>query len=137
MTYRSGYRAAAIAALKSAPLTRGATVLSAWAGSIDVETLPVMGVVTPQERSTPSTHGSFERVTMMQVVLKRTGGDDLEDVLDADAAEIEPVIMMAVGSGDVQCLLEDLSIVVNAEGGQKIGTLIQTFRVTSWRSLGP
>jgi len=137
MTYRSGYRAAAIAALKSAPLMRGATVLSAWAGSIDVETLPVMGVVTPQERSKPSTHGSFERVTKMQVVLKRTGGDDLEDILDADAAEIEPVIMMAVGSGDVQCLLEDLSIVVNAEGGQKIGTLIQTFRVTSWRSLGP
>lgn len=136
MSYRSLYRTAAIAALRAAPRTRPMAVLSAWAGNIDVDALPVMGVVTPQERSTPSTHGSFERVTMLQVVVKRAGGDDLEDILDADAAEIEPVIMMAVGSEDVQCLLEDLSIVVNAEGGQKIGTLIQTFRVTSWRSLG-
>lgn len=137
MMYRSSYRAAARAALALADRTAGMTQLTAWAGNIDADLLPVLGVVTPQEQSERSTHDSYERSTLLQVVVKRLGGDDIEDVLDADAAEIEPRIMQAIEDvGGVQCLLDSLSITVGGDGEQKIGTLIATFRVTSWRSLG-
>lgn len=136
MTYRSAYRASARAALAALGRTAAMTQLTAWAGNIDADLLPVIGVVTPDERSQPSTHGGFERTTLLQVVVKRLGTDDLEDVLDADAMAIEPAIMQAVGSREVQCLLESLTITVNGDGEQKIGTLIATFRVTSWRSPG-
>lgn len=136
MTYRSAYRRAAREALRIDARTMGLTQMSAWAGGIDQETLPVVGVVTPQEQSQPSTHGSNERRTLLQVVVKRLGSDDIEDVLDQDAAAVESIIVAAIQTQEIQCLLEDVSVVVNGEGESKVGTMIANFRVTSWRSPG-
>lgn len=136
MTYRAEYRAAALAALKADPRLGRLTQISAWAGNIDAATLPVLGVVTPQERATPDTHGQFQRSTLLQVVVKRLGRDDVEDVLDEDAASVEAAVIAAIMTRDIQCFPEDLTVAVSGDGEQRVGTLIVNFRVTSWRSLG-
>lgn len=135
--YRADYRSAVRDSLAAVTRFADFTVLSAWSENIDASTLPVMAVVTPSERSSPSTHGSFERGTLLQVILKRQGGDDIEDDLDDDAAAGEAAVLTAFAVRTLQCLLEEVTTVVNGEGSQRIGTVTLSFRVTSWRSAAP
>lgn len=137
MGYRSEYRAAARAALAAHPRTAEMEQMLAWASAVNAKRLPVLAVVTPQEQSEPSTHGSFERSTLLQVVVKRLGTDDIEDVLDDDAEAVELAVIAAIQTAAVQCLLEGITTTVNSDGETRVGTLIANFRVTSWRSLGP
>ncbi|WP_444668408.1 hypothetical protein [Cereibacter changlensis] len=132
---RAAFRALACAAIAADPRLQGLTQISAWAGNIDAEALPVFGVVTPQERVTPETLDSFERSTLLQVVLKRLGGDELEDRLDADADAIEPCVCLALLGAGYPCVPEDLTVTVNGDGAQRIGTLVMGFRVTWNRGL--
>jgi len=111
------------------------TQLNAWAGNISAETLPVIGVVTPQERITPDTLDMFERGTLLQVIAKRMGGDELEDLLDDDADAIEIAATSAIMAEGYRCLPEDLTITLNGDGEQRIGTVMVNFRVTYHRSL--
>lgn len=136
VAYRAAYRAAAFAALAADTRLGAVTQISAWGESLDIDTLPVLGVVTPSETARPSAHGQFERGTLLQVVLKRSGGKTLEDALDADAAAIEAAVVGALLTSEIQCFPEDLTTVVNGEGQRRIGTVVVNFRVTSWRSLG-
>ena len=133
MNSRKAWRAAALQALQASPRLYTLTTISAWTGNIPAKMLPVFGVVTPQERATPSTHSSMERSTLLQVVIKRLGGDELEDTLDEDADAVEAAICAAIGGRGVQCLPEDITVALNGDGEQRVGTLISTFRVTTWR----
>ncbi|MBT9386981.1 hypothetical protein KM176_24490 [Pseudooceanicola sp. CBS1P-1] len=133
--YRSTFRAQAKAALEASGALAGVTLLSAWAEQIDAATLPVMGVATPSERSSRSSHGgTLEKGTLLQVVLKRQGGSDLEDQLDTDTAAIEAAVSGALNGAGVQCLLEEVTTIVNGEGARRIGTATASFRVTSWHA---
>lgn len=135
--YRSLYRAAARAALALEPHFVGVTVLPAWRGNVDADSLPVMGVVTPSEATALSRHNQTERGTLLQVVIKRFGLDDLEDMLDQDSAAIEAAVIPAIwtAQNDVQCKPESVAISLDAHGEKTIGTLIVSFRVASWRPL--
>ncbi|NVK57323.1 MAG: hypothetical protein HWE26_17100 [Alteromonadaceae bacterium] len=136
MHYRSQFRADVRAALQADPLLAGITYLSAWAENIDPDTLPVMGVVTPSERSRVESHTSVEKGTLLQVVLKRRGDEDIEDDLDDDTAVIEATVIAALRTLQTQCVLEETTTVVDGSGGRRIGTATLSFRVTTWRA-GP
>jgi hypothetical protein len=136
MSLRGDFRALARAALAADPRMGEVAQLSAWAGNIPAEMLPVLGVVTPQERATLDVFDQMERSTLLQVVVKRLGGDDLEDTLDEDAEAIEDCVVTAIFAAHHRCLPEDLTIALNGEGEQRVGTAIVNFRVTWHRPLG-
>lgn len=135
MSRRSEFRAAARAALAADARMGALTQLSAWAGNIPADILPVIGVVTAQEDVEPETLEHFRRSTLLQVVVKRLGADDLEDELDADADAIEACICPAFLGRGWHCVPASLSIVLNGEGEQRIGTVNAGFRILWHRSL--
>lgn len=133
MSWRSDYRTAARAALAAVPRFADMTILSAWAGTIDPETLPVMGIVTASDQMRPSSSGQFEHETLLQVIIKRQGGDDLEDTLDDDDAAIIQAVMGAIMTRATPCWPTSMTQNLNGDGRQRIGTLVRDFRITSWR----
>ena len=135
MSQRSAFRALARQALSADPRMGDLTQLSAWAGSIPAEILPVIGVVTPQERAAMDSMGVMERSTLLQVVVKRLGGDDLEDILDLDGDAIEKCIVAVFFNADFRCLPENITVTLNGEGEQRVGTILVDFRVTWFRDL--
>lgn len=131
--YRSDYRNQAREALAAESRFAGFTVLKVWPGSIDADSLPVLGVLTPQDRSERDSQVSTSRQTLLQVAVRRIGGEDVEDILDEDSALIEAIVISALRRRDVACVLEDTSVVSNSESRQFVGTLIMSFRLQSWR----
>lgn len=131
--YRSEFRAAARLALAAHPGLQGVTVLGVWPDSIDADTLPVLGVLTPQEPSERDTHTSVTRRTLLQVALRRIGGDDVEDRLDEDSAAIEAAILSALRAPEVDVALEETSIVSHSNARSFVGTLVMSFRVQTWQ----
>jgi hypothetical protein len=135
--YRSEYRRLCRAALARTPALAGCTILPVWPGAISDEMLPVIGVLTPQEPSAQDTKTSTTKRTLLQIALRRLGGDEIEDQLDQDSAVIELVILGALRSRDLRCVLEDTSIVSNTSAAKFVGTLVMSFRLQSWRSDPP
>lgn len=131
--YRSEYRAAVRAAVSSYPGFADVTVLRVWPGSVDVQTLPVLGVVTPNEPTARDSQKSTSRRTLLQVVLRRAGGDDVEDRLDDDSDAIEALVIGALRGPELKCQLEDTSVVSHTQSEKIVGTLIMSFRLQSWR----
>lgn len=130
--YRAGYRAAVRAAMAGSAQFDGFTVMSAWAQNIDADTLPVFGVATPHEGKQREAEDSSARDTTVKVAVKRTGGDDLEDVLDDDSAIVEQLVLAVLDTDDAPCLLTDTQIELDGGGARRIGTLIMNFTVTAW-----
>ena len=130
MSNRSLFRSIARTALENDVRMIDFAQIPAWSGNISAESLPVIGVVTPQERASFLTLDAFERSTLLQVVVKRLGGDELEDQLDDDADAIEDCVGSAIREAGFPILPEDLSIVINGDGEQRIGTAIVNFRVS-------
>ncbi|WYK06458.1 hypothetical protein DWF04_022745 [Cereibacter sphaeroides f. sp. denitrificans] len=135
MNGRVRFRQIARAALAADARLQAVTQLSAWSGNIAASELPVLAVVTPQERIQPETLDEFERSTLLQVVVKRLGDDDLEDVLDDDADAVETCVFLAMMAEGFRCLPEDLSITINSDGEQRVGTAVVNFRLTWHRSI--
>src|SRR5690606_13444886 len=108
---------------------------SAWATGLNASLLPVIAVVTPSERVRPETLEHFARQTLLQIVVKRLGGDDLEDQLDLDADAIEACICPAFFAQGWHCLPDDLSLTLNGEGEQRIGTVTAGFTLSWHRTL--
>jgi hypothetical protein len=133
VSFRAGYLAAARAALSAAARFSGVTVLQSWAGTIDIESLPVIGVVIGSETIQPGSGGQFERSTLLQVILKRNGTTVVEDELDDDAAAIEAAVFPALHSRETQCFPADVAFSINGDGRERVGTVVVTFRITSWR----
>lgn len=131
--YRSEFRTLVREALAAHPRFTEVTVMRVWPGSIDAATLPVIGVLTPQERSAPDTQTTTRRGTLLQVALRRIGHDEVEDVLDADSAVVEAVVIATLRSRERNCVLKDTSVVSNSDAHAFVGTLVMSFRVTSWR----
>lgn len=132
---RSQIRARARAALSANPRMSGFTQISAWAGNISAEQLPVIGVVTPGERISPETFSHYERATTLQVVAKRMGHDDLEDILDLDADAIDAAVLQSFALLRIDCMPVSVSFTLNGEGEQRIGTVVAEYRVTWHRTL--
>ena len=132
--YRSEYRARAREAIAAVPSFAGVTVLRVWNGTIDFVTLPVVGVVTPQERVEEPRPASATRRTVLQVAVRRAGGDDVEDRLDQDSETIEALILSTFAPLNGQPILEETSVITKAEGHTNVATLVMSFRLTSFRA---
>ena len=50
---------------------------------------------------------------------------------------IEAVILGALRSRELRCVLEDTSIVSNTSAAKFVGTLVMSFRLQSWRADPP
>ncbi|MFV0303562.1 MAG: hypothetical protein ACK5IP_22295 [Paracoccus sp. (in: a-proteobacteria)] len=131
--YRSEFRAAARTALTGETRFSGFTFPKVWPGSVDADSLPVLGVLTPQDNSQMASLSSTERKTLMQVAIRRKGGDDVEDILDEDSFVIEAVILPTLRGMNVFCFLRETSVISNTDGIQNVGTLVMTFEITSVR----
>lgn len=136
MSARGSFRAIARAALAGDPRMSGFTMLSAWAGGINAELLPVIGVVTPQERVAPLTLKQAQRTLRLQVVAKRLGAAELEDEIDLDADAIEACVTAAMHAQGLRCLPEEVTTTLNGEGEQKIGTVVVSFGIEYRRPIG-
>lgn len=133
--YRANIRKAAREALAGLPRFAGFTVPAVWPGALDAETLPVLGVLTPQERREQPSRASVTCRTLLQVVVRRRGSTTIEDELDEDSEEIEAAVTAAFLRVRQGCFLEDLSVVANTDGYSNIGTLVMSFRVTTFRNI--
>ncbi|WP_111559462.1 hypothetical protein [Paracoccus sediminilitoris] len=131
--YRSLFRATARAALAAHPHFAGVRILKVWPGSVDAASLPVIGVLTPQEPSGRDSQRSVTRRTLLQIALRRIGGDEIEDVLDEDSAMIEAIINDALRSGATRAQLEETSIVSHSQSEAFVGTLVMSFRLQTWQ----
>lgn len=133
MHYRAVYRSAVRAALLASPEFGAFNARSAWAQKIDPEELPVFGVATPRESKDLEGHGTSARSTQLIVVLKRLGGDDLEDVLDIDSEAVERIVLAALLTDPERMVtLTDTEVTIDGSGAQRVGTLQMTFRAEFW-----
>jgi len=129
MTHRrASIRAAVQTALWSAPHFAGFERISAWASSVDAESLPVIGVATPSEAKVQDAHRSAERTITTIVVLKRRGGDDIEDILDEDSDLVEHLVLGAVRTLDMDIEMDRADVTVDGSAEKRIGTLTMSFR---------
>lgn len=132
---RSMIRSFARDALAADPRMSAFEQISAWAGNIEAARLPVLGVVTPGERIEGETLSHYQRATILQVVAKRLGRDDLEDQLDADADQIEFAVLAVFALHRIECTPVSVSFTLNGEGEQRIGTVVAEYRVIWHRGL--
>ncbi len=131
--YRSDIRALARMALTAHPRFAGFTAPKVWPGAVDADSLPVIGVLTPQDGSRMESFTSTERKTLMQVAVRRKGGEDIEDILDEDSEFIEAIVLAAIRAQNRFCFLRETSLVSNTDGGRNVGTLVMTFETSSVR----
>lgn len=132
MNGRIRFRQIARAALAADPRMGSFSQISAWEARPDADRLPLLMVVTPMEKATQATLSNFERSTVLQVGVKRLGGEDLEDLLDEDADAVEGAICRAFQEAAIICLPEEVTVTINTDGEQAVGTLISSFRI-AWR----
>ena len=101
--FRTEYRNSVRAALRDHARFDDFTILKVWPGVIDADTLPVLGVLTPQDRCEQDSMTSTARRTLLQVALRRDGHDEVEDVLDQDSMAIEALVIAALRRPDRAC----------------------------------
>lgn len=119
--YRKALRDAAEDAL-SAALPSWHLALS-WAHNLDTDALPMLAVMVSGEQSAAGSSDRLRRDVSLVVVLRREGGDDLDDILDAAAAQVEAAVGPAVaGVGAVLTSeLSETRIQIAGEGARRVG----------------
>lgn len=130
--YRTDLRTAARAAIAGSARFADFTQVKLWSKSIDYKTLPVFAVGTPNETCLRDGLDQTARTTRIIVAIKRLGGDELEDVLDEDSAEVERAVMAAFPPGAVD--LTETALAEDSSGEQRVGTLTMTFAAPTWQS---
>ncbi|MDF1801723.1 hypothetical protein [Thalassovita sp.] len=128
--YRSEIRAKFRGALSASSRFESFGSVRLWAKSLDYKSLPVLAVGIPRELNERSVLEETTRTISVIVAIKRLGGDDLEDVLDEDSAEVERVVMAAFDPGAID--LTETSFAEDASGEQCVGTLTMTFAVPTY-----
>lgn len=132
MTHRALYRAAASDALRNTPEFYRLTERLSWVYGADVSDLPAWGVMTPDEPATDLTKESTRRDTDLMVIVKRTGGDELQDQLDEDAAVIECNVWPALeATAAYHVTLTRTRIDISSDGATRSGLVEVTFRCTA------
>lgn len=131
--YRAEARALARMALIAHPRFADFNAPRVWPGTLDAESLPVIGVLTPQDTSRMESFSSTERKTMLQVAVRRRGAENVEDILDEDSDVVEAIVLAAIRAENRFCFLRDTSVASNTDGTRNVGTLVMTFEITSIR----
>lgn len=127
---RSALRAAVRTAVSEAAALSDFTIVPGWGRQLSPDALPGLCVFTPREMKQRNGTHSYQRQTDLIVLVKRAGGDDLEDLLDLDAEAVEVAVLpvlLNLGS-DAEAMSIDTEIPGNAE--ERVGTISITFRIT-------
>lgn len=136
---RATYRQALRVAFDAAPGLAGVKVMKAWAMPSDEADLPALAVLTPGERATASTGNQVNKAAEIVVVLKTTGGEDIEDVLDTYSEVIEAeAIAVFMGLTPQPPLFGYSAADMKIEGGsaKRVGTLEMRFEVVRFTAEG-
>lgn len=128
---RKAIRAAVSSALAGRP---GWSEISAWVQTVDASRLPAWAVATPSERSDRDSNDGFARNDLTLIVMaKRTGPEaDILADMDDDADALAPLVIAAVGTGSIDCILTETATRVDRTGERPVGTLTLQFAVTYW-----
>lgn len=127
--YRSQIRASIRLTLQMLPHFSGFSHRSAWAQNVDVASLPVIAVATPRESKEQSAFDMADRNVTAVVVIKRLGGDALEDELDLDSVHLEAAVLQTMQTLNFGGQLESTEIDLSGSAEQRVGTLTMAFRV--------
>lgn len=132
MSLRKTYRKAVRDAFDAAPEFAGYTFKRVWVRGVSSSELPAWTVMTPDEDVRSETMDQERRTSEVTVVLKRAGGDDLDDVLDDDAELIERVMAEALGALDIlDAQPTRIRPEMTGEGGETIGQVAVSFTCTA------
>lgn len=135
--YRADYRAAVIAALDAALVSRGFNRLSAWAQTVDPGQLPCFGVATPSESSTREGGATVHRSTTLQVAARIMGDEaNLESALDDLSIDIEAAVLAALDPISHIAALASTNTSIDSGGQRRLGVLIMTFTVIRFTDAG-
>ena len=125
---RASIRAALRLALSVAPRFAEFEIIPAWTSSVDARSLPVLGIATPSETKDQDTHQAAERAITIIVVLKRLGGEDIDDVLDDDSDHVEGMVLATLRTLGIDAQLDRTDVSADGSADRRIGTLTMTFR---------
>ena len=130
--YRTQIRASTRLALQHCAYFSDMTHISAWASGVDITTLPVLAIMTPNETKAEEARGSSERIVTLQVLIRRAGGEDIEDQLDLDSGHLEAAVLASLRTNSWGGELTKTEISIDHSGAQRIGSLDMQFQVTLW-----
>lgn len=119
--HRSDLRAAARAALQQDARIGRMPMLKAWAQGVDEPTLPVVTVATPTEQSGRAAKDTVQRSVTLSVIVKRSGGETIEDELDLDAAAVEAAVLPAIAGLCADADIDRTEIRMQGDGERRIG----------------
>ena len=111
--------------------------LPAWSASIDSGSLPAFAIATPLTQTSRVAADTWQRAITLLVMAKRTGGDVIEDTLDADALAIEAAMGPVFDAFGAQWWeLETEATRLDGDGADRIGSIDMTFRVAVHTAAG-
>jgi len=124
----------AVRAAVALDATLSGHALAPWGQDLDEGTLAGLGVFTPREVKRREAAGQFARQTDIVILIKRRGGDTLEDDLDTDVVAAESVALTALDS-----LVDDIEAVqietdIPGRGKQRLGQIALTLRAVQLTS---
>ncbi|MEM1079224.1 MAG: hypothetical protein AAGI09_11900 [Pseudomonadota bacterium] len=132
MSLRKTYRKAVRDAFDAAPEFAGYAFKRVWVRGVSSSDLPAWTVLTPDEDISSTAKHLERRTSEVTVILKRAGGEDLDDVLDDDAELIERVMAEALGALDIlDAQATRIRPEMTGEGGETIGQVAVSFTCTA------
>lgn len=129
--WRSALRTDVRAAIAGSDRFGDFTMISIWAKAVNADELPAIGTGVPRETTDRESLDSTVRRPLLAVVVKRVG-TDLEDLADADSAEIERLVMGVYDGTDVQPDLTETNYSEDPGGQRPVSTLTLMFAVSHW-----
>lgn len=129
MTHRKALRDAARAALQTA--LPDFTEMPVAQLAVNTSKLPAWAMGTPREVSAAASKEDLDRQVTLMVVVKREG-DDLEDLLDEDAATIEEAVIPALLPVCRHAELSETLTDQTRDGGRPVGQIV--LRISCWVS---
>lgn len=130
--YRGDIRASTRLALEHCAHFADCTMIWAWSSSIDTDAFPILAVMTPSETKGDAVRGSSERIITLQVMLRRLGGDDIEDIIDHDSAMLEAAVLASLRTHNWGAELQATEVSIDQGGDKRVGSLDMKFQVTLW-----
>ena len=127
--HRKAIRAMIRSALEVTPEFLTFTAVSGWAQSVDADTLPVYGVLTPREVSSATDREAHERRVEVKLRITQMGDDLVEDDLDTSASAAERVLLPLLRAAYLNAEVMGTEMQLSGEGKARVGTIEITFAV--------
>ena len=127
-THRSELRDAVANALDLSEWGAGFEWVRSWSQSLDSESVPAFGVTARRERVSEFDKDQYARDVDVMVAWRRIGNDAIEDTIDADAADIEAIVLPILRPMVFNVIPRETEIdVLATDGGQRVGAGMVTF----------